>query len=40
MGDFEDFVSGIRVKNVTGASTANIFNFVEEALADARNHIG
>lgn len=39
VGDFEHFVSGMQIENVTGASTANIFNFVGEGLAEARNHI-
>lgn len=39
VGDFEHFVSGMQIENVTGASTANIFNFVGEGLAEARDHI-
>lgn len=39
VGDFEHFVKGMQIDNVTGASTANIFNFVGEGLAEARNHI-
>ena len=39
VGDFEHFVSGMQIENVTGASTANIFNFVGVGLAEARNHI-
>lgn len=39
VGEFQHFVDGMRIPNVTGASTANIFNFVGEGLAEARNHI-
>lgn len=39
VGDFEHFVSGMQIEHVTGASTANIFNFVGDGLAEARNHI-
>ena len=39
VGDFEHFVSGMQIENVTGASTANIFNFVGDGLAEARNYI-
>jgi len=39
VGDFEHFVSGMKVENVTGASTANIFNFIGAGLTEARNHI-
>jgi len=40
VGDFEHFVDGMRIQNVTGASTANIFNFVGEGFREARTHIG
>lgn len=39
VGDYEHFVSGMQIENVTGASTANIFNFIGEGLTEARNHI-
>lgn len=39
VGDFEHFVSGMQIENVTGVSTANIFNFVGDGLAEARKHI-
>lgn len=39
VGDFEHFVNGMKIENVTGVSTANIFNFVGDGLAEARNHI-
>jgi cyclase len=39
VGDFEHFVKGMHIENVTGASTANIFNFVGEGFTEARNHI-
>lgn len=39
VGDFEHFVNGMEIENVTGVSTANIFNFVGDGLAEARNHI-
>jgi len=39
VGDFEHLVSGMQIENVTGASTANIFNFVGDGFAEARNHI-
>ena len=39
VGDFEHFVSGMEIENVTGVSTANVFNFVGDGLAEARNHI-
>jgi cyclase len=40
VGDVEHFVKGMQIENVTGASTANIFNFVGDGLTEARNHIG
>lgn len=39
VGDFEHFVNGMKVENVTGTSTANIFNFLGEGFAEARSHI-
>jgi len=39
VGDFEHFVEGMRIPNVTGVSTANIFNFIGEGLTEARRHI-
>lgn len=39
VGDVEHFVNGMQIENVTGVSTANIFNFVGDGLAEARNHI-
>lgn len=39
VGDFDHFVSGINTKNITGVSTANIFNFIGNGLTEARNFI-
>ena len=39
VGDFEHFVAGMNMKNVTGASTANIFNFIGNGLTEARDYI-
>lgn len=39
VGDFEHFLSGMNIRNVTGVSTANIFNFIGDGLTEARNHI-
>ena len=39
VGDFEHFVAGMQIEGMTGASTANIFNFIGEGLTEARNHI-
>ena len=39
VGEFEHFIKGMQIENVTGASTANIFNFVGEGLTEARVHI-
>jgi cyclase len=39
VGDFQHFVEGMHVANVTGASTANIFNFIGEGFLEARDHI-
>lgn len=39
VGDFKHFVEGMRIPNVTGVSTANIFNFIGEGLTEARRHI-
>jgi imidazole glycerol-phosphate synthase subunit HisF len=36
VGDFEHFVAGMNIKNVTGVSTANIFNFIGNGLTEAR----
>jgi len=39
VGDFEHFVSGMNMNNITGVSTANIFNFIGNGLTEARSHI-
>lgn len=39
VGDFEHLLQGLRLANVTGASTANIFNFMGDGLTRARSHI-
>ena len=39
VGDFEHLLQGLRLANVTGASTANIFNFMGDGLTRARGHI-
>jgi len=39
VGDFEHFVAGMQIEGMTGASTANIFNFIGEGLTEARNYI-
>lgn len=39
VGEYEHFVSGMQVSGVTGASTANIFNFIGEGLTESRNYI-
>jgi len=39
VGDFEHFVQGLRLRGVSGASTANIFNFMGDGLTKARGYI-
>jgi cyclase len=39
VGDFHHFVDGLKLQNVTGASTANLFNFLGDGLASARKAI-
>lgn len=39
VGDYEHFVMGMKIPGVTGASTANIFNFIGEGLTESRNYI-
>lgn len=39
VGNYGHFVSGMQIENVTGASTANIFNFIGDGLTEARTHI-
>jgi len=39
VGNFNHLLEGLRLKNVTGASTANIFNFMSDGLTQARNFI-
>ena len=39
VGDFEHFIDGMKIPSVTGASTANVFNFVGDGLSEAREHI-
>ena len=39
VGDFAHFVSGMNLSNITGVSTANIFNFIGNGLTEARTHI-
>ena len=39
VGDYEHFVSGMFIEGVTGASTANIYNFIGEGLTETRNYI-
>jgi imidazole glycerol-phosphate synthase subunit HisF len=39
VGNFEHFVDGLRLSGVSGASTANIFNFMGDGLTKARGFI-
>jgi cyclase len=39
VGNFEHLLQGLRIANVTGASTANIFNFMSDGLTQARGFI-
>lgn len=39
VGNFEHLLQGLQLKNVTGASTANIFNFMSDGLTRARAFI-
>lgn len=39
VGDFQHFLQGLQLTNVTGASTANIFNFMSDGLTQARKFI-
>lgn len=39
VGEYDHFVAGMQIENVTGASTANIFNFIGDGLTEARRHI-
>lgn len=39
VGNFEHLLQGLRIANVTGASTANIFNFLSDGLTQARSFI-
>lgn len=39
VGDFRHFVEGLSLDGVTGASTANIFNFMSDGLTQARAFI-
>jgi len=39
VGDFDHFVQGLRVRGVSAASTANIFNFMGDGLTKARGFI-
>ena len=39
VGDFRHLLEGLQLKNVTGASTANIFNFLGDGLTKARKFI-
>jgi imidazole glycerol-phosphate synthase subunit HisF len=39
VGNFEHLLQGLQLKNVTGASTANIFNFMSDGLTQARRFI-
>lgn len=39
VGSFEHLLQGLQIKNVTGASTANIFNFMSDGLTEARKFI-
>lgn len=39
VGEFGHFADGLNLENVTGASTANLFNFLGDGLASARSVI-
>jgi cyclase len=39
VGNFGHLLQGLQLKNVTGASTANIFNFMSDGLTQARKFI-
>jgi len=39
VGNFEHLLQGLQLENVTGASTANIFNFMSDGLTQARAFI-
>ena len=39
VGDFKHFDEGLKLQNVTGASTANLFNFLGDGLASARRYV-
>jgi len=39
VGDFRHLLQGLKLKNVTGVSTANIFNFMNDGLTQARKYI-
>lgn len=39
VGDFRHLLEGLRLKNVTGVSTANIYNFLGDGLTKARRFI-
>jgi cyclase len=39
VGNFQHLLQGLQLKNVTGASTANIFNFMSDGLTQARKFI-
>jgi cyclase len=39
VGDFRHFLEGLQIENVTGVSTANIFNFLGDGLTKARDFI-
>jgi cyclase len=39
VGNFQHLLQGLQLRNVTGASTANIFNFMSDGLTQARSFI-
>jgi cyclase len=39
VGNFEHLLQGLQIPNVTGASTANIYNFMSDGLTQARTFI-
>lgn len=39
VGDFSHLLGGLRLRSVTGASTANIYNFMSDGLAQARRFV-
>jgi cyclase len=39
VGNFDHLLEGLQLQNVSGASTANIFNFMSDGLTQARRHI-